>query len=425
MKNRTLRFFLRTGAVQILCAQLFLIVQRMQLIIVHQWQDPAVLKLEAAVFGVQPTVWLQQFVTPPLTEWMMFSYVIYLVIYPGLGALIYFRRGERPLEDYLFTLAVTNVVCFLGFLAFPIAGPLYYMREAYTVPLKGGFFTGCGESIRANLTSRGQPAQSPLRDRDGDVDDGPPLCPAGILFPGPGYPLALYLHVFPPLPLCHGQRRWRYDRGCGYTGFAGARRSLDRRSGARGLRREDFHHRGERLHRLVPLPPFPGPRLGRPWLGAEIIRSPLPDGVDIALAFGDLTDPDSFAIPEGTDYVVHAASITSDLADEETCRKNILLLAVNLVGKVQALARPPKRLVFISTALTLGFGASEISETRPGMSAEFLPYTRNKIETEKFFHSHGAGTACRSSFSVRETSSGPMTGPRAPGCSGSASAACP
>lgn len=108
-------------------------------------------------------------------------------------------------------------------------------------------------------------------------------------------------------------------------------------------------------------------------------------GVDAALAFGDLRDPDSFEIPEGTDHVVHAASITSDLADAETCRENILLLAVNLAAKFRAMARPPKRIVFISTALTLGFGASGISETRPGRSAGFLPYTRYKIETEKFF----------------------------------------
>jgi hypothetical protein len=161
LKNRVLKFFLRTGAVQLLCAQLFLIAQRMQLIIVHRWQDPAVLKLEAAVFGVQPTVWLQKFISPPLTEWMMFAYVIYLVIYPGLGALIYFRRGERPLEDYLFTLAVTNVVCFLGFLVFPIAGPLYHMRDAYSVPLKGGFFTACGEYIRKNLHEIGGNLPSP------------------------------------------------------------------------------------------------------------------------------------------------------------------------------------------------------------------------------------------------------------------------
>jgi nucleoside-diphosphate-sugar epimerase len=108
-------------------------------------------------------------------------------------------------------------------------------------------------------------------------------------------------------------------------------------------------------------------------------------GVDVALRFGDLQDRDSFAIPEDTDYIVHAASITSDLADDETCRKNILLLAVNLAGKLRDMARPPKRLVVISTALTLGFGASDISEARPGTPADFLPYARYKIATEKFF----------------------------------------
>jgi hypothetical protein len=161
LHNRVLRFLLRTGAVQILCAQLFLIAQGMQLIVVRSWQDPAVLRLESAVFGVQPTVWLQRFVTPPLTEWMMFAYVIYVVIYPGLAALIYFRRGEGALEDYLFALAATNVVCFLGFMVFPIAGPLYHMPEAYTVPLKGWFFTACGEYIRHNVHEIGGSLPSP------------------------------------------------------------------------------------------------------------------------------------------------------------------------------------------------------------------------------------------------------------------------
>ncbi|HQU33604.1 MAG TPA: phosphatase PAP2 family protein [Thermoanaerobaculaceae bacterium] len=161
LHNRVLRFLVRTGAVQILCAQLFLIAQRMQLIVVRSWQDPVVLRLEHAVFGVQPTVWLQRFVTPPLTEWMMFAYVFYVAIYPGLAALIYFRRGEGALEDYLFALAATNVVCFFGFMVFPIAGPLYYMPEAYTVPLKGWFFTACGEYIRHNVHEIGGSLPSP------------------------------------------------------------------------------------------------------------------------------------------------------------------------------------------------------------------------------------------------------------------------
>ena len=161
LPGRALRSFVRMAAVMILCGQLYFVSARMELVFIRSWQDPALLAFENAVFGAQPTIWLQRIIAPPLTEWMMFAYVIYLVIYPALGALIYFRRGEKPLEDYLFVLAVTNIACFLGFLAFPIAGPLYYKAVAYTVPLKGGFFTACGEYIRKNIHEIGGNIPSP------------------------------------------------------------------------------------------------------------------------------------------------------------------------------------------------------------------------------------------------------------------------
>ena len=161
LNSRLLRFLVRAGAVQLLCGQLFMIAERLQMIFARGWRDPAVLGLEKTVFGVQPTVWLQRLVSPPLTEWLMFCYVIYLVIYPALGALIYFRRGEKPLEDYLFVLAAANVACFLGFIVFPVAGPLYFQPEVYTVPLKGGIFTAGGELIRKYLHVAGGNLPSP------------------------------------------------------------------------------------------------------------------------------------------------------------------------------------------------------------------------------------------------------------------------
>jgi len=161
LKNRILKFVVRAGSVQILFYELFLICQGLQLIWVPGWRDEVLLGWERAVFGVQPTVWLQRFITPPLTEWLMFSYVIYAVIYPGLGAGIYFKRGERALEDYLMTLALANIVCFVGFMIFPVAGPLYHMAGAYTVPLKGGFFTAWGEYIRSHIHEAGSNLPSP------------------------------------------------------------------------------------------------------------------------------------------------------------------------------------------------------------------------------------------------------------------------
>jgi len=159
--NRVLRFFIRTGSVQLIFGYLFLASLPLQLVFVRTWQDPAVLRLEQNLFGVQPTIWLQRFISPGLTEWMMFAYMIYFVVYPGLCAVICFRRGENAMEDYLFTLALANVLCCLGFLAFPVASPMFHMKEAYTVPLKGYFFTAAGEYIRSHMHTIGGSIPSP------------------------------------------------------------------------------------------------------------------------------------------------------------------------------------------------------------------------------------------------------------------------
>jgi nucleoside-diphosphate-sugar epimerase len=109
------------------------------------------------------------------------------------------------------------------------------------------------------------------------------------------------------------------------------------------------------------------------------------DGLGVELVVGDLCDPGSFVLPEGLDFVVHAAAITSDTAGDDACRRNILEPAINLAAKIEALAPGPRRVIVISTALVLGFAAAEISEERPGRSAEFISYTRFKIESEKYF----------------------------------------
>ncbi len=156
-----LKFVIRAAAVPLIFAYLFVSALPLQLIIWKNWQDQTILNLEQAVFGVQPTVWLQKLISPVLTEWMMFSYVIYVPIYPILCGILYFRRSERHMEDYLFILGITNFVCDTGFILFPVAGPLYKIADQYTVPLKGYFFTFWGEFIRNHVHDIGGCIPSP------------------------------------------------------------------------------------------------------------------------------------------------------------------------------------------------------------------------------------------------------------------------
>jgi membrane-associated phospholipid phosphatase len=160
VKSRVLYFILRTGSVQLSFAYLYGAIHPLQLMLMP-WQDGTVLAAEQAIFGVQPTLWLERFISTPLTEWMMFSYVIYLVIYPLVAGLIYFKRGERALEDYLFTLGFVNLACDIGFILYPVAGPVFFMPEAYSVPQQGGIFTYLGYYIRTHAHEAGGSIPSP------------------------------------------------------------------------------------------------------------------------------------------------------------------------------------------------------------------------------------------------------------------------
>ncbi|MBM4169993.1 MAG: hypothetical protein FJ215_12685 [Ignavibacteria bacterium] len=161
ISHRVARFLVRTAVVTLSYAYLFGAVDKLQLIIHGQWLDAYVLDFEQMVFGFQPTLWTQQFISPLLTEWMMFSYVIYVPLYPILCAIIYFKHGEVQMEEYFFALGLTNILCDIGFILAPVASPMYYVPEIYTVLLDGYIFTYLGELMRQYLHFSGGSIPSP------------------------------------------------------------------------------------------------------------------------------------------------------------------------------------------------------------------------------------------------------------------------
>jgi membrane-associated phospholipid phosphatase len=155
------KFFLRMAAVMIAYAYLFGAVDKLQLILHGRWLDETVLRMEHSVFGVQPTLWLERFISKPLTEWMMFAYVVYLPMFLTICTLIHRMRGPLALEDYFFTLGLSTILCDLGFILFPVAGPIPHMGSQYTVPLHGYVWTWFGEAIRLHAHFIGGSIPSP------------------------------------------------------------------------------------------------------------------------------------------------------------------------------------------------------------------------------------------------------------------------
>jgi len=161
MTKKFWKFFLRMAPIVLAYAYLFGAVDKLQLILHGHWMDDYVLDMEQYLFGVQPTLWLEDFISRPLTEWLMFCYVIYVPLYPVLCGIIYYLRGELAMEDYFFTLGFTNILCDLGFILFPVAGPIPHIGQLYSVPLDGYLWTWLGEAIRHNAHYVGGTIPSP------------------------------------------------------------------------------------------------------------------------------------------------------------------------------------------------------------------------------------------------------------------------
>jgi membrane-associated phospholipid phosphatase len=162
LRRRELRFLVRTGSVQLTFLQIYQTCNYLQLLF-FDWQDGRVLAWEKALFGLQPVVAIQQVYSVLLTEWMFFVYVVYIVLYPVLSAIIFFKHGEEANEDYLFHLGLVNLLCGIGFILFPVASPMYWqeVRALLTEPLTAGVFGVIAEWIRANIHQAGGSVPSP------------------------------------------------------------------------------------------------------------------------------------------------------------------------------------------------------------------------------------------------------------------------
>lgn len=147
------------AAALLMSSYLFDIVGNYQHVFVNAWQDEELIVFQRAVFGSQAVLALQRLITPALTEWMMFAYVMYVPLLVVIALICYKSGGVRATEDYLLNLTLANIVCYVGFILFPVAGPMEHIR--FSVPLEGGFFTWCGEWMRAHVHYPGGSLPSP------------------------------------------------------------------------------------------------------------------------------------------------------------------------------------------------------------------------------------------------------------------------
>ncbi len=105
------------------------------LMVVTHDRDAMLLAWDRRLFGVEPTIYLQRFINPTLTAWMQFAYAFHLYNIPLVACFIYLFRPRERFREMMCGLVVVTFFGILGYLIVPAIGPVYTLRNVYTVGL--------------------------------------------------------------------------------------------------------------------------------------------------------------------------------------------------------------------------------------------------------------------------------------------------
>jgi membrane-associated phospholipid phosphatase len=107
----------------------------------HPDIDPRLIQIDLSIFGVHPTLWMERWIVPWLTDLLSLAYISYYFIPVVLVVVLYAKNREPEFDESMFVLALGYYVSFIGYILFPAIGPRYTMTHLYTVPLEGSFIT--------------------------------------------------------------------------------------------------------------------------------------------------------------------------------------------------------------------------------------------------------------------------------------------
>lgn len=119
------------------------------------WFETHLLAWDHALAGGYPTVLVQQYYRPWLTELMAFSYWAYYLIFPLTAVAILIRKEWGLLRSFSFHLASTMYACYLFYFFLPARGPQQTLAHLHLPREAAGFFDNMVLSIQGAASIAG------------------------------------------------------------------------------------------------------------------------------------------------------------------------------------------------------------------------------------------------------------------------------
>lgn len=94
--------------------------------------DDILIHIDHRLFGVDPTVWMERFINPILTNLLQLAYISYYFIPISLGIVLAVRKKQENLDEAFFGVVLCFYLSYIGYLLFPAIGPRFTLDHLQT-----------------------------------------------------------------------------------------------------------------------------------------------------------------------------------------------------------------------------------------------------------------------------------------------------
>jgi membrane-associated phospholipid phosphatase len=105
------------------------------------WLDRWFIAFDYNIAGVHPSVWLAEFASPALNDYMQFAYMTYFVYLVLLPAILYVRGERVAFWQVMVSTAIAHYSVYLLSVLLPVESPYYSLAALNWQPLAGGYPT--------------------------------------------------------------------------------------------------------------------------------------------------------------------------------------------------------------------------------------------------------------------------------------------
>lgn len=100
--------------------------------------DDVLIRIDYALFGAHPTVWMERFNNPLLTGLLQAAYISYYFMPIALAVVLYFRDDRNAFNSAAFAIVLCFYLSYIGYLLVPAVGPRFTLSNVQTADLSAG-----------------------------------------------------------------------------------------------------------------------------------------------------------------------------------------------------------------------------------------------------------------------------------------------